>query len=149
MRQFTDATRLLFHTTWRPDSRPFCHCRSVAYSYASKAGVPRSDVTFVQAIAPKGEAVVRSFLFVPFGLSPELLLAGSVIFHHGQLMHGSDKNRRVDVWRRSMGVHLVPAGERCRTVRSVGNRGGAPHSKCVHRRADTRHGVNDGYIYGR
>lgn len=94
-KQFSAIARSEFHAP------PGGDYRSVAYAYAKKAGIPSSDVSFVKAVAP----------------------AGSVIFHHGQLMHGSDKNHRADTWRRSMGVHLVPS--------------------------DTRHGDNDGYIYGR
>jgi phytanoyl-CoA hydroxylase len=77
------------------------HYRSTAYEYAKRAGVDVSAVKFEKAIAP----------------------AGSIVFHHGKMFHGSDKNRRADVWRRSLGVHLIPS--------------------------DSKHGSNDGYIYGR
>lgn len=49
--------------------------------------------------------------------------AGSVVFHHGELLHGSDVNRSPTAWRKSLGVHLISAA--------------------------SQHGDFDGYIYGR
>jgi phytanoyl-CoA hydroxylase len=75
--------------------------RSAAYGVAAALGIPRSTLEFVKVEAP----------------------AGSVVFHHAGMMHGSDRNRRADRFRRSMGVHHIPAA--------------------------STHGPADGYIYGR
>ncbi|KJE89426.1 phytanoyl-CoA dioxygenase [Capsaspora owczarzaki ATCC 30864] len=51
------------------------------------------------------------------------LPAGSIVFHHGDMWHGSCKNTTSERWRRSLGIHLIP------------------HT--------SRFGQGDGYIYGR
>ena len=40
--------------------------------------------------------------------------AGSMAFHAGEIWHGSGDNRRDDLWRRSIGVHLLPGRVRFR-----------------------------------
>lgn len=40
------------------------------------------------------------------------LPAGSMTFHAGEVWHGSGANRRDDLWRRSVGVHLLPGHAR-------------------------------------
>ena len=73
--------------------------RQSAVRLAAAAG--QEAPTFVKVIAP----------------------AGSIAFHHGDLLHGSDVNHSSTLWRKSMGVHLISA--------------------------DQKHGRRDGYIYGR
>ena len=61
--------------------------RDSALKLAAKAGVAPEALAFEKVTAP----------------------AGSIVFHHGDLLHGSDKNKRLDAWRKSMGIHLINA----------------------------------------
>eukprot|EP01136_Pigoraptor_vietnamica_P001206 Opistho-1_new@27534 len=74
---------------------------AAAYDAAAKAGVGKDDIK----------------------LHSVNLKAGSIVFHHGDMWHGSLPNSTSDRFRRSIGIHLIPN--------------------------DARFGESDGYIYGR
>eukprot|EP01137_Pigoraptor_chileana_P014469 Opistho-2@5018 len=74
---------------------------AAAFDAAAKAGVSKDDIK----------------------LHSVNLKAGSIVFHHGDMWHGSLANSTTDKFRRSLGIHLIPD--------------------------DAKFGESDGYIYGR